>query len=117
MCRLPVGWAILAFGALIWLEIFPASPITNRYCFGMFRSGVFSIWSEVAKGRAVYRCAVLHKGPAMAFLSPWCSFEGEIRAVQSCTIISNCDLVISCVVTVLLDLAIFFSRIKSIVSV
>jgi hypothetical protein len=53
----------------------------------------------------------------MAFLSPWCSFEGEIRAMQSCTIISNCDLIISCVVTVLLDLAIFLSKIIIIINV
>ncbi len=71
----------------------------------------------MARGRAVHRCAVLHKGPAMAFLSPWCSFEGEIRAMQSCTIISNCDLIISCVVTVLLDLAIFLSKIIIIINV
>jgi hypothetical protein len=94
-----------------------ASPFSNRYCLGMFRSGVFSIWSEEARGRAVNRCAVLHKGPAMAFLSPWCSFKGEIRAVQSYTIISNCDVVISCVVTVLLDLAIFMSKITIIINV
>jgi hypothetical protein len=53
----------------------------------------------------------------VAFLSPWCSFEGEIRAVKSCTIISNCGLVISCVVTVLLDLAIFLSIIIIVISV
>ncbi len=71
----------------------------------------------MARGRAVNRCAVLHKGPAMAFLSPWCSFEGEIRAVQSCTIISNCYLVISSVVPVLLDLAFFLSKIIIMINV
>jgi hypothetical protein len=48
----------------------PASPINNRYFFGMFRSCVFSVWSGVAVGRAANRCAVLHKGPTVAFLSP-----------------------------------------------
>ncbi len=66
-------------------------------------------------GRAVNRCAVLPKGPAVAFLSPWCSFEGEIRVVQSCTIKSYCGMVMSCVVSVFFDLAIFLSIIIIIV--
>ncbi len=48
----------------------PKSPINNRYCFGMFSSGVFFVWSGVPGGRFVNRCAVLHKGPAVAFFSP-----------------------------------------------
>ncbi len=85
--------------AVHWL----ACPISNRYSSGMFRSGVFSIWSGVAGGRAVNRCAVLHKGPAVAFLSPWCFFEGEIRVVQSSTVISICGMVMTCVVTLLFN--------------
>ncbi len=70
----------------------------------------------MAGGRAVNCYAVLHKGRAVAFLSPWCSFEGEIRVVQSCTIKSYCGMVNSYVVSVLFDLAIFLSRIIIIIS-
>ncbi len=57
----------------------------------------------MAGGRAVNRCAVLHKGPAVAFLSPWCFFEGEIRVVQSSIVISICGMVMTCVVTLLFN--------------
>jgi hypothetical protein len=66
--------AILAFGARIWLEIGQQFLLVIGIALGCLGLGVFSIWSEVARGRAVNRCAVLHKGPAMALLSPWCLF-------------------------------------------
>ncbi len=61
----------------------------------------------MARARAVNRCAILHIGPVVAFLSHLRAFYGEIRAVQSCVIIVNCGIVTFFFVDVLLDLAIF----------
>ncbi len=86
VCKQPIGWAHFVLAVRIWLRILqqnllivyiasdlaencPAKLINSIHCFGQFRSCVFSVRGAVARVRAVNRCAILHIGPVVAFLS------------------------------------------------
>ncbi len=69
MCKQSIGWANFVLAVQIWLRIGKIILKVNVHCFGPFRSGVFTIRGAVARVRAVNRCAVLHIGPVVAFLS------------------------------------------------
>ncbi len=53
----------------ILAENWPTKLINSIHCFGQFRSGVFTVRGAVTRVGAVNRCAILHIGPVVAFLS------------------------------------------------
>ncbi len=58
----------------IWLRTGQQKIINSKHCFGQFMSGVVSVRGAVARFRAINRCAILHIGPMVAFLSHFSAF-------------------------------------------
>ncbi len=68
MCK-SIGLANRSVGCPDLAGNWPTNLFNSMHCCGQFRSGVLSLRVAVARVKAVNRCAILHIGPAVAFLS------------------------------------------------